>query len=274
MKLAKLGSIIPGLILTACSSPPSPPPIQAIDSPHSIKTGRGLDLPTDSGDVLNELKESRLDFVARYYRAPESRWPALSAGEAELLSSAGLKIVAIWESHSRKPVHFAYSSGYDDATAAYSQARAVGQPAGSAIYFAVDYNAQSLAPIDEYFRGIVAGLAAASGGISNYTIGVYGSGAVCDVVKGTGLAQYCWLSNSIAWTDSASYESWDIRQGDRFPELSFNHDSDEARDEYGAFRVGNYSVATSHDSGASQNSMAPQLSQNAQSLSSAMIPSR
>jgi hypothetical protein len=43
--------------------------------------------------------------------------------------------------------------------AAYRQAIAVGQPAGSAIYFAVDFNApsQSLRPINQYFRGIAAG---------------------------------------------------------------------------------------------------------------------
>ena len=111
------------------------------------------------------------------------RWPAFSASEAQQLSSLGLKIVAVWESHSRKQSHFTYSSGYSDAMEAYSQARAVGQPAGSAIYFAVDFNAQLLEPIDEYFHGIAAGMAAASGGNAGYAIGVYGSGAVCDELK-------------------------------------------------------------------------------------------
>lgn len=240
----------------------------------SVRSGRGIDLPTDASDVLNELKEGRVDFVARYYRAPESRWPALSASEAQRLSSLGLKIVAVWEWHSRDPARFSYSSGYSDAMTAYQEARAVGQPAGSAIYFAVDFNAQLLEPIDEYFRGIAAGLTAASGGNAGYAIGVYGSGAVCDGVKRAGLAQYCWLSNSIAWTNSIGYQDWNIRQSGRLPELSFNHDGDEARDEYGAFRLADNGVATSYNAAAPRDLVAPQAPQDRQSLTSAAFPLR
>ncbi len=238
MKVAKLAPVFTALILTACHSPPSPPPPQAIDLP-SVGSGRGIDLPTDAGDVLIELQQSRLEFVARYYREPQSRWPALSASEAQRLSSLGLKIVAVWESHSRTPAHFSYASGYNDAMTAYEQARAIGQPAGSAIYFAVDFNARGnlLDRVDEYFHGIAAGLAAADGGAATYAVGVYGSGVVCDAMKRLGLARYSWLSNSFAWEGSTSYGDWDIMQGARSPELSFNQDSDEARKDYGAFRI-------------------------------------
>ncbi len=165
MKPAKLAPVFTALILTACHSPPSPPP-PAIAVPPSIGSGQGIDLATDASDVLIELQQSRLEFVARYYREPQSRWPALSASEAQQLSSLGLKIVAVWESHSRDPAHFSYTSGYFDAMTAYDEARAIGQPAGSAIYFAVDFNArgQLLDDIDAYFRGIAAGLAMAGGG--------------------------------------------------------------------------------------------------------------
>jgi hypothetical protein len=247
---------------------------QTIELPRNVNSGRGIDLPTDASDVLNELKESRFEFVARYYRAAESRWPALTPSEAQRLSSLGLKIVAVWEWHSGKPEHFTYASGYSDAVAAYPQARAVGQPAGSAIYFAVDFNAQSIEPIDEYFRGVAAGLAAASGGNPGYAVGVYGSGAVCAAMKQTGLAQYCWLSNSFAWADSIGYEGWNIRQGAQLPELSFNHDSDEARDQYGAFRIADPGVAISQNGAAPHSSIAPQIPPDRQSLTSALMPSR
>jgi hypothetical protein len=196
-------------------------------------------MATDASVGLGELAASRVDFVARYYREPESRWPALSIGEAQLISSAGLKIVAVWESHSRNPAHFSYDSGFGDATAADQQAKAIGQPPGTAIYFAVDFDARgwSFDGVDAYFRGVQAGLAAAGGGSPEYAVGVYGSGAVCDAVKHAGLARYAWLSNSIAWTGSIGYEDWDIRQGGRWPELSLSHDSDEAKTEYGAFQV-------------------------------------
>jgi hypothetical protein len=202
---------------------------------------RGIDLPTDARDVSLELKDSHLDFVARYYRDPTSRWPALSAAEARMVSSAAMKLVALWESHSHRPDYFSYASGYSDALAAHRQAKATGQPAGSAIYFAVDYNAQEpdvSGPVDQYFRGIAAGLAAAlMGQAPEYRVGVYGSGTVCDYLKRARLAEYTWLSNSTAWTGYDSFTDWDIRQGPRSPSLSFSQDSNEARGEYGSFRV-------------------------------------
>ncbi len=253
MKIAQLMPILAALILAACHGRPIPPPtigpaaaivpIPTIEQPRDVGPPQGVELPTDASDVLNELKDSRIHFVARYYRDPSSRWPALSASEAQRLSSLGVKIVAVYEPHAPNPGYFSYYSGYYDAIAAYGQAQAVGQPAGSAIYFAVDFNAQAIAPIEQYFSGIAAGLAAASGGRAPYKIGVYGSGAVCDAMKRAGLAQYTWLSNAIAWTDSLGYDDWNIRQGGPVAGLSFNHDSDEARDDYGGFRLGNYAVA-------------------------------
>src|SRR5205823_7025807 len=137
-----------------------------------------------------DIRDSKLDFVARYYRSPASRWPTLAPAEAQRLSMLGVNIVTVWEWHSHDPAYFSYASGYSDAISAYSQAKAVGQPAGSAIYFAVDYNAPSSdisGSIERYFRGVAAGLAAAGGGRSEYKVGVYGSGAVCAAIKRTGL---------------------------------------------------------------------------------------
>jgi len=204
--------------------------------PHAIQ---GIDIPTDASDVLGELQGGNLDFVARYYRDPASRWPTLSASEAQRLSSLGLNIVAVWESHSHDPRYFTYSSGYYDAMSAYRQARNIGQPISSAIYFAVDFDARDarLEPVTQYFRGIDAGMIAASGGRRDYRVGVYGSGTVCDTVKLAGLAQYAWLSNSTAWGGSVGYERWNIRQGGRLARLSFNHDGNEATSDYGGFRI-------------------------------------
>ncbi|HTW51961.1 MAG TPA: DUF1906 domain-containing protein [Stellaceae bacterium] len=204
----------------------------------------GIDMATDSSDVAGELQgRPWLHFVARYYRDPSSRWPALSPAEAQRLTAAGVKIVTVWEWHSTNPVYFTYASGYTDALAAYRQARAVGQPPGSAIYFAVDFNARggALYQVDQYFRGVNAGLAAAGGGRSPYQIGVYGSGAVCAAIKGERLAQYAWLSGSTSWDGSAGYTAWNIKQapaGERFGNLTFSHDANEATADYGGFQLG------------------------------------
>jgi hypothetical protein len=236
----RLIPLFAALVLAACHGAPTPPPVVEKPPPfaqRNIQPGRGIDLPTDGRDVLDELKNSRLEFVARYYRTAISHWPPLTAEEAQRLSSLGLKIVAVWEPFSPDPQYYSYFTGYDDAIAAYHQAKAVGQPSGSAIYFAIDFNAQSLEPVDQYFRGVTAGFAAVSGGHADYKVGVYGSGAVCEEVKQAGLAQYTWLSNSTAWSGSLAYDGWNIRQGFRAGDLSFNHDSDEARGEYGGFRL-------------------------------------
>jgi hypothetical protein len=198
-------------------------------------------MPTDARDVSNELKSSRLDFIARYYRDPASRWPALSAAEAVMLSAQGFKIVAIWESHSHKPEYFSYASGYSDAVTAYRQARSIGQPAGSAIYFGVDYNAPQpdiTGRIDQYFRGIAAGFASV-GGSGQYRVGVYGSGAVCGYLKYMRLAQYAWLSNSRAWSGYSNFTSWNIKQMPASASLSFGHDWNQATEDYGGFQVKN-----------------------------------
>ena len=232
--MMKFTLLLSGLLLAACHNQ-STMTVQ----PRNL-LAQGIDLPTDASNALNDIRDSKLDFVARYYRSPASRWPTLTAAEAQRLSMLGVNIVAVWEWHSHDPAYFSYVSGYSDAISAYSQAKAVGQSAGSAIYFAVDYNATSgdiSGPIDQYFRGVATGLAAAGNGRSEYKVGVYGSGAVCDAIRRAGLAQYAWLTNSTSWADTLSYDDWNIRQGGHFSVLSFDHDSDEAKDDYGGFRV-------------------------------------
>ncbi|MBV8779404.1 MAG: DUF1906 domain-containing protein [Alphaproteobacteria bacterium] len=219
-----------------------PPPPTVVQMPSIGGLAQGVDLPTDASDVLSEIKGSRIDFVARYYRDPSSRWPPLSAAEAQRLSAQGLKIVTVYEWRSHDPAYFSYAAGYGDGINAYRQAEAVGQPPGSAIYFAVDFNANAaqLPAVEQYFQGVNAGLAAQGGGRSDYKVGVYGSGAVCDAIRRSGLAQYAWLSNSRAWAGSSMYVGWNIHQSGRYANLSFNHDSNEAKDDYGGFQVAGY----------------------------------
>ena len=225
--------------LAACSQ--TAPPLAQLPPPARVGPPQGIDMATDARDVSGELKGSHVDFVARYYRDAESRWPTLSPAEAATLSAQGYKIVVVWESHSGRPSYFSYASGFADGVNAYRQAKAIGQPADSAIYFAVDYNAQApdiYGSIDHYFRGVANGLASV-GGFGQYKIGVYGSGAVCGYLKYKRLAQYAWLSNSTAWTGYDSFRAWNIRQLTTFPFLSFGHDRNEAAGDYGGFQVAN-----------------------------------
>ena len=242
-KIPALG--LAALLLAACHSAP---PTVVQQQPRYLGPAQGIDMAIDASDALNEIRDSKLDFVARYYRSAQSRWPTLSASEAQRLSALGVKIVAVWEWHSHDPAYFSYNSGYSDAISARNQAQMIGQPPGTAIYFAVDYNARSgdiAGPIQQYFQGVNAGLAAAGGGRPEYKVGVYGSGAVCDAMKRAGLARYAWLTGSTGWAGTLNYEDWNIRQGGHFSVLSFDHDSNEAKNDYGGFQVATTGTPTS-----------------------------
>jgi len=232
------GPLLAALLLAACSDR-APPIVNAAPPQPRAGAAWGIDLAHSTSPFLDQLRHGRIQFVARYYRAPDSHLPRLTAAEAQRLSALGLKIVAIFESHSENPIYFSYARGYWDAVTAAQQAVAAGQPAGSAIYFGVDFNAQGwqLASVEQYFRGVDNGMAAVGRGRRPYEIGVYGSGAVCGIVKGSGLARYAWLSNSTAWAGVKTYRDWNIRQGTRFATLSFDHDANEAWGAYGGFRV-------------------------------------
>ena len=265
LKFVKPLWIFPTLILAACGTQPRPPGPVVVEEignfqdlanfdqvPHlqqapsfqkatyfdrsSYKGPLGIDLAMDTSGIAEELRGSHIEFVARYYRDPTSSLPALSVQEARKLASLGLKIVAVWEQNSPDPENLSYSAGHGDAFSAYKQAKAIGQPAGSAIYFAVDFNAQELETAKEYFRGITAGLAEASSGRAEYKVGVYGSGAVCDAIKRAGLARYSWLSKATSWDGSLDYNDWNIKQGEALP-FSFDNDSNVTRGDYGAFRL-------------------------------------
>lgn len=237
--MRKWGWVFIALALAGCES--TPPAKVTAAPPNGY--AQGIDMARDARDYSQELKGSHLDFVARYYRDPASRWPTLTAAEAQMLSAAGKRLVAVWEWHSGRRDYFSYASGYSDGMAAYRQAKGVGQPAGSAIYFAVDFNAHDddiRGAIDPYFRGVRAGFQAAAGGTApDYRIGVYGSGAVCDYLKRTRLAQYAWLSNSNAWAGYDNFTDWNIKQSGGSPQFSFDHDINEAWGDYGGFQVGN-----------------------------------
>lgn len=66
---------------------------------------------------------------------------ALTAAEIQIIFNAGLKFFPIYESHGTSNDYFTSSQGCYDAYAAIEAAENLGIPAGSIIYFAVDYDA-------------------------------------------------------------------------------------------------------------------------------------
>src|ERR1700704_2919561 len=80
-KFRKVAPLLALLVLASCADETSRG-VTSIGS-HTFGRARGIDMATDARDHLNELKHSRLDFIARYYRDPASRWAdALREGGA------------------------------------------------------------------------------------------------------------------------------------------------------------------------------------------------
>jgi hypothetical protein len=164
------------------------------------------------------LKQAGFDFVFRYYSTtttqPEKR---LTLAEANAILAAGLMLGIVYEDGPTSVEYFLSARGLQDAANAFNIAISMGQPAGSAIYFTVDYDAPAediSGPIFDYFNNVSQGLQNASaGGAITFAIGVYGSGYTCDYMKGqAGIAKYSWLSESTGWGGSKAYSGWDVNQ--------------------------------------------------------------
>lgn len=188
-----------------------------------------------SSSSISCLLSEGITFVGRYYsRTTQIEGKKLTAGEAQLLSQAGLELVAVYEDGPTSYSYFSASRGTADAEGALEQAEAVGQPQGTAIYFTVDYDAASsdiAGNITVYFEAVSAALS------GTYVVGVYGSGATCAAILASGYAQLAWLAQSTGWSGYAQFTDWAIKQGPEQPICSLNSDSDVAHGDFGSFTV-------------------------------------
>ena len=185
--------------------------------------------------AIDCLKEKGYSFVGRYYSdTTHISGKKLTAEEAQLLSSNGIDVVAVYEDAPTEASYFSASRGTKDANGALSQALAVGQPHGSAIYFTVDYDAASsdiAGAITDYFKAIAETIG------TQYVVGVYGSGNTCTAILKSGHAKLAWLAQSTGWGGYHSFSDWAIKQGAEQSVCGLNSDLDEAQGEFGAFRV-------------------------------------
>lgn len=121
-------------------------------------------------------------FAARYLVPLGYAWKRLTPTEAETITEAGMQVISVYETSANRPAGGS-SAGQADGAAAFREAQTVGQPPGSVIYFAVDYDA---GPKD--YDNIEAYLRAAAVQIPGYEAGVYGSYAI---VEEMGRRQAC-----------------------------------------------------------------------------------
>lgn len=182
---------------------------------------KGFDSATPiSAAKAKELYANGYDFICRYFsHNPEKN---LTRPEAQDISDAGLSIVSAWEAQGDQYASFNTVMGLADAVAAKNQAQACGQPAGSAIYFAVDFDATQ-AEIDGGISGYFGEAELTLG--PAYMVGDYGSPLVNASLASKGLAARAWRAQSTGWAGDHSQPA-DIIQGPEQTLLGIDVDTD------------------------------------------------
>lgn len=157
-----------------------------------------------TAETAQALADSGFRFAARYLVPVRYAWKRLTPAEAAAISSAGLQIISVYETAANRPAGGA-SFGRTDGEAALREAQTVGQPPGTAIYFAVDYDAKP----DDYDE-IEAYLRAAASQITGYEAGVYGSYAVIEEMARRSACRHFW--QTYAWSRGRKSDKANVYQ--------------------------------------------------------------
>lgn len=180
---------------------------QAVRDGFEAQAGRaaipGMDAAGDCSRFASCIASAGIRFVVRYYSASAKK--RMARPEAMVLTSAGLQLAVVYQDSNNEINSFSENAGRKHATTAMQQALEIGQPAGSAIYFAVDFDAsaeQVRGAILDYFREVSRLLGAAS---TRYAVGVYGSGLTCRLIRDAGLATFTWLCGSSGYRETAQF---------------------------------------------------------------------
>lgn len=135
--------------------------------------------------------ENGISWVGRYL-VPEGYAKALTAQEIAGLREAGLAVLLCWEIGG-SDMKAGAARGSRHGAQARQIAEALGVPAGTAIYFAADWDVQGYE-----MSACVAYMRAAQAALGPYRAGVYGGEAVCRRMAAEGFRQ---IWQCVAWTN-------------------------------------------------------------------------
>lgn len=186
--------------------------------------------------------------IIRYYnhrnstRLPQKR---LEAAEAQALVDAGFDLAVVFQQGGGSAGSLSEldaAHGRADAAQALALAQGLGQPEGSAIYFAVDHDYfrnSELRAIEPYFAEVRQALD------GHYRVGVYGSGALGGRMQDKGYADLVWLAGAKGWAGTRDFlktDRWALFQGDidKIEPGAFSYDGNDvspAHPDFGQFRV-------------------------------------
>lgn len=219
-----------------------------------------IDTPWNVTSHLTSLRLGGVETIFRYYnhqnssRLPEKR---VEKVEADAIAAEGLSLAVVFQQRGGAGGNISdldAASGTSDARRAVDLAARIGQPAGSAIYFAVDHDffrQPALNSITDYF-------AAASAEIGgDFRLGVYGSGTVGKTVRDAGYVDLIWLAAARGWSGTRAMlqtNQWALFQ--KWPPIDtpLPHDGNTlspAWPDYGQFTPGGAAAAPPADGSAS-----------------------
>ena len=140
-----------------------------------------------------KLRENGVSFVCRYI-GPESWGKTITRDEVAILHGAGLAILLCFETSAAR-MRGGAAAGEIDGLNARNYVNDLGVPAGTAIFFACDYNAPmgDFILIESYIKAAQAAL----GGI--YEAGVYGPEKVVSFLSERGACDKFW--QCVAWSN-------------------------------------------------------------------------
>jgi kumamolisin len=184
------------------------------------------------------LKSRGVIAVGRYYSSSAGK--RVTPREAQAIAAAGLKLFTVFEDGGDPALDG--DAGTTDAQRALAQANAIEQPAGSAIYFAMEhlpngYTDKDIPGVKAYFQQIRAALQ------GQYKVGVYSDGVVCDALLSAGLCDYAWLSASRGFEGTKQFYlsgRWSLAQQTPLDQSwnGLSVDTNEAKPTFGEFVPG------------------------------------
>jgi cell wall-associated NlpC family hydrolase len=203
-----------------------------------------LDASNGVADAVRCLSDGGIKAVGRYYNYGAGD-KVLTRREAQALIAENISIWVVFQYWGNKPKWFSADFGGKDAIRALQCAQEiVGQPVGTAIYFAVDYDETGEhypSNIVPYFKAVRDAFARNDGSMP-YRIGVYGNGLVCRRLLDDGLVTESWLSCSRGHAEHAVFYAsnrWTLSQTCGVPDVcGCQVESDEVnpeRTEFGQF---------------------------------------
>jgi len=198
-----------------------------------------IDTNTNCLHSIEVLRARGVTAVGRYYRVVHPEW-RLTRPEAQKLSAAGIQLFTVYEDRGRN-LSLTVAQGKTDGENALTQARNIGQPPATPIYFAVEglpngYIENDLPGIRQYFEGVKQAIG------TEYELGVYSDGLVCETLLDEWVCTYTWLSASKAFAGSRDfYRSgrWNLAQLTPLDQNwnGLSVDVNEAKNEFGAFTL-------------------------------------